>query len=586
MVDVRIVQGDSLEVLRELPEGSIDSVVCDPPYGLEFMGREWDSFRPDESRVSKRWDGERAGAQGSLKPRSDAGEGSLPTPSYGGQRPTTSRCSGCGRRDAFRNVHACAPETPWEREVVTANAAPPAMLAFQEWTRQWALAAYRALKPGGHLLAFGGTRTYHRLAAGLEDAGFEVRDTLAWIYGSGFPKSLDVSKALDKAAGAVRTDREVAAPAGNKVFQPTQTVVNAGTPVTEEAQRWQGWGTALKPAHEPVVVARKPLGGTVAANVRAHGTGALNVDATRVGETKRVPGSLPQTTERDRGAGWGFGDRDPAAAGSDPNVGRWPPNVLLGCTCDEVVLGVPATVTERADDRRYTDEGVTNFAATPGRLVRSGEVPDVHTDPGCPAAIMDAQGDSSRFFPRFPLEDPDAEPVRFLYQAKTSKREREAGLDQLDEGTLHRTNAGGYEADPKWAPTARKNTHPTVKPKELMRWLVRLVTPPGGTVLDPFLGSGSTGIAAATEGFDFVGVEREAEFVDIAVARIAHWAPDALLTVERPAAEEPEPTEADALAALPLGEFLEVYRPVHEAAVAADWAAEVTAYHDAETEVS
>lgn len=900
MTTVRIIQGDSLDVLWQLEPDSIDAICTDPPYGLEFMGKGWDKFRPDETRVSKRWDGERAGAQGTIKPRGGiASFGALATPAYGGHRPTTSRCSGCQKRDAFRNAHECTPDAEWKLEQVTPNAAPPSMLAFQEWTHRWALAAYRVLKPGGHLLAFGGTRTYHRLAAGLEDAGFEIRDTLAWMYGcldeesdvltaegwkrgvdvgvgdlvaawdadtgevalrpvlekflapyegdlvrlknddtdqrltpnhrvykrhavrrtvdgvrssalerawevseagdlnrwqpvrlplagthdgpgiggvdyaallgwvwteggfdtagtgvrlyqssvnddrvreivallgrwvptarhyerertyrdrayvehtwywsglpaervrsdlpdkhptydllwrmtldekraflraalagdgnrvgtafyqkddgdrewfqtllhvvgkagrdnprkrvvsirngattelqarhlkrydreaydgnvwcvrvetgafvarrrgrvfltgnSGFPKSHDVSKALDKAAGVERPDREVAAPAENKVFQPTQTVVNKGTPVTEEARRWEGWGTALKPAHEPIVVARKPLIGTVAANVLQYGTGGINVNASRVGTDGGTRKEAPE--KRESVSAYGDGLNGGGVAPLD--AGRWPANVLLGCTCVETIPGEPEEATERVDDRRYTDRGSTNFAATPGRIVRTGGTAEVHTDPDCPCAQVDAQSDSggaSRFFMhaqysegegaewtpetangaemREPTDitmttegpstsDGFVEPApsgimltsglgvsRFMYHAKTSKSEREKGLDDSAAGKLHRTNAGGYEADPKWAPVERKNTHPTVKPIALMRWLVRLVTPEGGVVLDPFLGSGTTAIAAGLAGFHVIGIEREAEYVEISALRVAHWVPGAVVMVE------------------------------------------------------
>lgn len=303
-------------------------------------------------------------------------------------------------------------------------------------------AAYRVLKPGGHLLAFGGTRTFHRIACAIEDAGFEIRDSLAWLYGSGFPKSLDVSKALDKMAGA---EREVIGehpnPAGNKVGGNSLMMSVTGmpeisfitAPATDLAKQWDGWGTALKPAFEPVIVARKPFKGTVAKNVTAYGTGALNIDGCRIDGTKRHPGNY-----HDDG-NVGGGRTTNTYAGSDrsefdASLGRWPANVML-------------------------DEWT--------------------------AYLLDAQADP-------------ANPSRFFYCAKASKRERSAGL-----------------------PDGVINTHPTVKPVDVMRWLIRLVTPPGGLILDPFAGSGTTGVAAREEGFDFILIENEAASADIARLRLA-----------------------------------------------------------------
>jgi site-specific DNA-methyltransferase (adenine-specific) len=297
----------------------------------------------------------------------------------------------------------------------------------------------RVLKPGAHLLAFGGTRTYHRMACAIEDAGFEIRDSIDWIYGSGFPKSLDVSKAIDKAAGVERevlgTDRNFGRTRiedGKTSFGDYAGEWNITAPATPLAQQWQGWGTALKPAHEPIVVARKPLVGTVAANVEKHGTGALNVDGCRVrldsGEDTR---RKPVATQ-----GWCISSPTSGSMNDSALAGRWPPNLLL---------------THSADCESECVEG-------------------------CPVTSI---GEPSRFFPIF------------RYQAKASKRDRGEG-----------------------------NTHPTVKPTDLMRWLVRLITPPGGTVLDPFAGSGTTLVAAQAEGFDAIGIEREAAYVEIIRKRL------------------------------------------------------------------
>jgi len=327
----------------------------------------------------------------------------------------------------------------------------------------------RVLKPGGHLLAFAGTRTQHRMAVQIEDAGFEIRDMIAWVYGSGFPKSLDVSKAIDKAAGA---EREVV---GSKIGQPGYSMADNGrtnavyadlhdpaaecsitAPATPEAQQWAGWGTALKPALEPITVARKPLGEkTVAANVLAHGTGGLNVDGCRVG----TDGGTTRSDQAPYAAsGWRTGHKIETL-----NAGRWPAN-LIHDGSDEVVGLFPAQAGAAAPvHRRNSDKFRQSYGAFAGNIDEAGST--FHGDTGSAA--------------------------RFFYCAKASKADREQG-----------------------------NGHPTVKPTELMRYLCRLVTPPGGVVLDPFMGSGSTGKAALLEGFGFIGIEREAEYLEIARGRI------------------------------------------------------------------
>lgn len=349
----------------------------------------------------------------------------------------------------------------------------------------------RVLKPGGHLLAFGGTRTYHRMAVAIEDAGFEIRDSLHWIYGTGFPKSLDVSKALDKAAGA---KREVVGPnkwadingAANlntygAASRPPQTVA-----ATDAARQWDGWGTALKPAHEPVVVARKPLVGTVAANVLAHGTGALNIDGCRVAieAGDNIFAKNPHTVGTIGNDGiYGAGKPTEYKVPS----GRWPPNILLSHTPECVFVGTKRVKTATNNgsisrpgvnvyDNYAGDRPAFDYADADGME----EVEAWECAEGCAVAEMDRQGDNaSRFFPVF------------RYQAKASRSERGVG-----------------------------NVHPTVKPVELMRWLVRLVTPPGGVVLDPFMGSGTTGVACVKENVSFVGIEREPQYLEICKARV------------------------------------------------------------------
>lgn len=376
-----VLHGDCLAVMPTLDAESVDAIVCDPPYGLSFMGKAWDHGVPGE---------------------------------------------------------------PFWRE------------------------ALRVAKPGAHLVAFGGTRTFHRLTCAIEDAGWEIRDCLSWLYGSGFPKSLDVSKAIDKAAGA---ERKVSGSFKNTCsyfpepcrghdatgrYSPTVHALPTA-PATDAAREWYGWGTALKPAWEPIILARKPLDGTVAKNVSEYGTGALNVDGCRIGQRERERFTDAKYLSSFGGDSQDYKNpRRYERATSPLPPGRWPANVCL-------------------------DEDA--------------------------AAML-------------------GEPSRFFYCAKASRKEREAGLDAVAVRAVHRYGAGiGEGIDPS-APAMNRNHHPTVKPLALMRWLCRLVTPRGGLILDPFCGSGSTGCAAVAEGFRFLGIEREAEYVTIAERRIRHWTPE------------------------------------------------------------
>jgi len=362
----------------------------------------------------------------------------------------------------------------------------------------------RVLKPGGHLLAFSGSRTYHRMACAIEDAGFEIRDQIMWVYGSGFPKSHDISKAIDKAAGAERevvgtklgrpgmakdgsNQRQWAADAllGEKRLLSTDITA----PATEAAQQWQGWGTALKPAHEPICMARKPFKGTVAENVLAHGTGAINVDGCRVGSRENDPQKRPASAS---GAGNGklcYGTREGKAA--EYTAGRWPANFIHDGS-DEVVAGFPETKSGALLAGHKQGSGRNAF---PG--MNDGNV--ISRD------WLGSSGSAARFF----------------YCAKASKRDRDEGCEGLEERELKGMNASPREGHGEVRNSNNYgNHHPTVKPTDLMRYLCRLVTPPGGTVLDPFTGSGSTGKAAMLEGFDFVGIEMSPEYAEIAQARI------------------------------------------------------------------
>jgi len=348
--------------------------------------------------------------------------------------------------------------------------------------------ALRVLKPGGHMLAFSGSRTYHRMAVAIEDAGFEIRDQIMWVYGSGFPKSLDVSKAIDAAAGAEREvvgmARRDAGSKSDHQFETSRSLEFAITaPATPEAQRWQGWGTALKPAHEPIVVARKPLIGTVAANVLAHGTGAINIDGCRVGT--EVTGWNGLTSAEDNSTSYRLNKT------SDPRpvIGRWPAN-LIHDGSEEVVGLFPDTGPSKATRRGDRYSSVVNFRGGP---------------------------DSTRGH-----DDAGGSAARFFYSAKASKRDRDEGLDGFRVRDVHRYGAGIGEGHDPNAPAQNRNIHPTVKPTDLMRYLCKLVTPPGGLVLDPFTGSGSTGKGAVLEGFRFLGIELSPEYTEIARARIRH----------------------------------------------------------------
>jgi DNA modification methylase len=359
----------------------------------------------------------------------------------------------------------------------------------------------RVLKPGGHLLAFAGTRTQHRMAVRIEDAGFEIRDLIAWVYGSGFPKSLDVSKAIDKAAGAEREVvgiRESYRPKANATRDPEgfqdRSDGAVTLPATDAAHQWQGWGTALKPALEPITVARKPLVGTVAANVRAQGTGALNIDGCRVAVDVNADASQLRTmqrSQRDGADGWGMS----TVSGDTPQVvradGRWPAN-LIHDGSEEVVACFPESRSSATLRNRQPRADKTQYRV--GGDYETVEYGD--------------NGSAARFF----------------YCAKASKADRDEGLDHMAKDVVRVTNTG-HTGNPSARNgertfNPRANNHPTVKPTALMRYLCRLVTPQSGTVLDPFMGSGSTGKAAVLEGFEFIGIEREAEYVAIAEARI------------------------------------------------------------------
>ena len=481
---MKLITGDCVEEMKKLDPDSIDSIVTDPPYGLEFMGKDWDKL---------------------------------------------------GTKQA------------------------------QDWHYKWAVEAFRVAKPGAHIVAFGGTRTFHRLTCALEDAGWEIRDCLMWLYGTGFPKSMNVSKAIDKMGGRIgqstlklkqelrkrvkfsgktgtQIDKECGFRAMNYLTIPVEgnrpdpwvdvlpsqqkwdimcrvlgcddkldlmfveaerevvgkkkvipgvafsttgpTELDITAPATDEAKQWDGWGTALKPAWEPIILARKPLIGTVAKNILEYGTGGMNVDECRIEtnstDAKAMERANTPNSGRMKAGGSPIGTfvRSNASGAMDTTKGRWPANVVLD---------------EEAGELLDEQSGKIGSASGVRKKAKSGQQP-FKTDRGWNQHSMTRDGATA------PEDYGDSGGAsRFFYCAKASRSERGEG-----------------------------NTHPTVKTVALMRWLCKLITPPKGIILDPFLGSGTTGIAAAFENFEFVGIDKEEEYVKLAQSRIdAHVNPNA-----------------------------------------------------------
>lgn len=444
---VTVFHGDCLDVLRELPDESVHAVVTDPPYGLS---------NTDPGHVSEAITHWTTGDRTFL-------------PSAGG---------------GFMGK-------AWDEFVP-----PPAV-----WDE-----CMRVLKPGGHLLAFAGSRTVDLMALSVRLAGFDIRDSIAWLYGSGFPKSLDVAKAIDATVlhGGSNSKRlREAEQAGdgetytmtgknNGIMGDTVTVERkTWQPETEQAKTWDGWGTALKPAFEPIVVARKPLVGTVAANVLAHGTGALNIGANRVGDEVRHEAftSLAPASGNRLGAAGTQEARRGTQGEPKEYVGRWPANVVLD---ESQAAELDRQAPDTGGSGRASGPSLTGATAAPAAYgARNG----VESTP-----FYGDRGGASRMFPVFPMTDKDwawEARVRslptFRYEAKAPTSER---------------------------PVVDGVAHPTVKPLDLMEWLVRLVTPKGGTVLEPFAGSGTTVEACIREGFDVIAIEREADYLPLIEKRI------------------------------------------------------------------
>ena len=373
-------------------------------------------------------------------------------------------------------------------------------IAFQKET--WEL-AYKLLKPGGHLLAFSASRNYHRMAVAIEDVGFEIRDQMMWLYGSGFPKSMNVGKALDKKLGNERIKTGVMKTHSNKGMKDSEerTAIGAGAfgqEVSEEVtignSEWEGWGTALKPAHEPIVMARKPLSEkSIVDNVLKHRTGAINIDECRVeGNDAKYPDTNPDFKD--------IGRQSKEAIG-----------------IDKLSFGQTENAKRKKVVRKPRNESGVWTDGNSGMKAEGTQYADADPKGRFPANVMH--------------DGLDTEWSRYFYCPKVSKAERNKGLDNFK---IEKTKGGGGTSNNIWyeddvnaasgkfgsekAPS--KNIHPTVKPQQLMQYLCRMVTPKGGTVLDMFMGSGSTGMAAKDEGFDFIGIEKEKEYFKIAEARI------------------------------------------------------------------
>lgn len=363
---------------------------------------------------------------------------------------------------------------------------------------------FRVLKFGGHLLAFGGSRTYHRLAVNVEDAGFEIRDQIMWIYGSGFPKSHNVGKAVDKIQGnkrdVIRKRKDgVAKINDNGIYRINALSKNEVGMLKEYDEtkgnsQWEGWGTALKPAHEPIVMARKPLSEkSIADNVLKWGTGAINIDESRIGSADTR--SKASMTALGQNSGWNKHNNKEVIAGSE--CGRFPANIMFDEEASKILdeqSGISKSVTSKRgvgfSDSKIYGKGDLSFDSTRGYNDKAG---------------------ASRFF----------------YCSKTSKKDRDEGMAEFKEKKWvqfsTKNNTSGEPSNwSKDRQTSYKNIHPTVKPTKLMCYLVNLVTPKGGIVLDPFMGSGSTGKACVQKGFDFIGIEREEEYIQIANARIEY----------------------------------------------------------------
>jgi site-specific DNA-methyltransferase (adenine-specific) len=500
----RIICGNCLEELPAIPEDSIDAIVTDPPYALT-------NRVIDGARCKCGWEG------------------------TGKKRFLTGACPACGepliRERSYRGKGFMGKS--WDNGEVAFNP--------DFW-----FGCLRVLKPGGHLLAFGGSRTYHRMACAIEDAGFEIRDCLEWIYGSGFPKSLSIGRAIDKMEGNATMSKYLPDP-DNKIYgsgkckaagvDRTPGAVLTDPPQSDLAKKWAGFGSALKPAHEPIVLARKPLDGcTIAENVLRWGVGGLNVDGCRVAipendlgknnfkGNRKHPHESPKIPKNCYGE---FGPH----LNQEHAMGRFPANLLTDGS-DAVRALFPETKSGHFTGHRNKPKTKNDY----GTFGLQDEAPTREAN----------EGSAARFFQACPFTEEDIPAL--YYCAKASRAEREKGCEGMPDvsksdrmgGSAGHGNhnpvcqtcgkskfdrgsgvCGCIAPDWKALNCTNKNNHPTIKPVKLISYLCRLITPPGGLVLDPFGGSGTTGLAAVQEGFHYILIEREAEYVEIARRRIA-----------------------------------------------------------------
>ena len=568
---MELILGDCLEVLKTLPDNSVDSVVTDPPYGIGFMNKEWDNpakhrelIEREKKRSEERFEDGKSPAKGGFSKGVQPG---LPI--------------------------GTAREGKW----------------FQEWCEEWGKECLRVLKPGGYLLSFSAPRTYHRMTTGFEDAGFEIRDQIMWVFGSGFPKSLNIGKAVDKLLG---NDREELGTNPNHRSKTDEKDANSnsmlGQPhtgdgsITKGQSEWEGWGTALKPAHEPICVARKPLSEkTNAENVLKWGTGGINIDESRIGNE-----SVPQKRHTGNTFSQSYNENGGAQYTNlewEYNTGRWPANIMFDEEAGQILdeqsgiskgkvgmtqqsspnniyqdfnskgdTKVNDGITDKGGASRYfycpkaskkdRDSGTNELYLFEDKLIWEIEklnqlLKDISVDTIIYPKdnewntilfgnnIMDQYHQGFKFttsiilkmiiglrtlnyYPHLNTKD---------YIVDVIKMIRENGLnlvDYVEQINLLKQNITNEKMEyllgvvnvvlPTLLEINKKgktgNFHSTVKPTELMLYLIKLVTPKGGTVLEPFMGSGSTGKACVRGGFDFIGIEKEEEYFKIAQARI------------------------------------------------------------------
>ena len=475
---MKLLTGDSRDKLKELEDNSIDALVTDPPYLINFMGKDWD------------------------KENSPAGDASF-----------------------------------WE-EVI------------------------RVMKPGAYGLVFGHSRQHHRVMTALEDAGFEIRDCLMWLYGSGFPKNHNISIAIDKTVAGMkargkRNNFGTTLNTANDEGLPAAASVGKHEPISEEAKKWDGWGTALKPAYEPIILVRKPTENklSVAKNIIKWGTGGINIDASRIGTDEDFSNITPRKMMANQGS-VKTDDHDHTAsetwqAAKDKlqNLGRFPANVLLSHHPDCKQVGES---TETIIGGNKGKSGFVDGYESGDFTKKESTYPVYQCVDGCAVKTLDEQAPSTgNAFQKTRTKDTTggsgdswtnggkkagedngvfdglSGASRFFYCAKVGKKERNAGCDDFEEKEVRfratKNGTGETSKGQERFTSLKKNTHPTVKPIKLMTYLAKLITPEGGVVLDPFMGSGSTGMACVMEGFDFIGIEMDPNYVEISQARI-DWA--------------------------------------------------------------